>query len=505
MVENPLIDEKNIKAAVDSAAFFLCSDAEQGFISALSEANRHRLVKGSKSPTDYQGPLNTAIFQRLALQNKDTYPIEIEKLGEARNIEGQGAFTMIGFREYSGEYRIRTEVQGTIKQEPPENTGDRVTEMLTNRGARKIAESCEFMSIKRKGYSTFLTLTLKPEARTRVELGETTIQKEVSRFFDGLQKMYQRGFDCEIEGEIKSFKGSPVVNGSSERLDYLWVAECPDKIEKETGEITGINPHVHVLMRYRVPFIFFDAWAKRVESLWGQGTAHLEKIKDGSKAGAYMAKAAGYLCKAQGKSDQGTIKGNRYNISKTARAPDWVCVGRYQLGRMGFLISEAAEVFDEKFGYVKKKRDGLKRKLEKAVGPERHKIGAILEKTRTQLQKMPRLSKYQAILKGEDQFNEFMAWACNDESVSNHKWLPEKAANEGFLTVKGKGHWLYEYTHRRAIRRQKRKWGAWFEHERALSDYMFSEVASGFISLDDVCENDDFDDFEFNEVMGCVA
>jgi len=499
---NPLISDQAILGAQPSALFFGSNRVPSVGVSAISEAERHRLVKGSKSPTSYQGPMNTAIFQRLSLQTKDTFPIEIEKLGEAKNIESQGAFTMIGHRPWSGEYRIRTEVQGTIKQEPPENTGDRVTEMLTNRGARKIAESCEFMSIKRKGYSTFLTLTLDAEARKRVENEETTIQKEVSRFFDGLQKMYQRGFDCVVDGEIKSVKGSPVVNGVSSRLDYLWVAECPDVIEKETGEVTGVNPHVHVLMRYRVPFIFFEAWSKRIESLWGQGFAHLEKIKDGSKAGAYMAKAAGYLCKAQGKNDQGTIKGNRYNISKTARAPDWVCVGRYQLGRMGFLISEAAEVFDEKFGYVKKKRDGLKRKLEKSVGPERHKIGALLEKTRKQLSRMPRLSKYQAILKGEEQYNEFMQWASNDEAVSNHKWLPEKAANEGFLTVKGRGHWLHEYTRRRGLRRQQRRWGPWFEHQRALNDFMFSEVARGAINLDDDCTNDGFDDYEYYLAVG---
>jgi hypothetical protein len=35
----------------------------------------------------------------------------------------------------------------------------------------------------------------------------------------------------------------------------------------------------------------FNAWAKRIEQLWGCGFAHLEKIKDGEAAAAYMMKA----------------------------------------------------------------------------------------------------------------------------------------------------------------------------------------------------------------------
>lgn len=504
-----MVSGENVsKAASDSGLFFvpeLCGAVESmptlggfgGAVSALSDSERHRLVKGTKSPTSQQSPLNAKIFQHLALERSPTFTRYIEPTPEPKNTTGAGAFTVVGHREWSGEYRIRTEVHGTVKQSPPENTGDRVTEMLTTRGARKIAESCEFMHLKRGGYTTFLTLTLDLKARERVDNGETTIQNEVSRFFDGLQKMYQRGF----EGSLIDKEGNQTgeffkMEGASDKLDYLWVAESPDNIEEKTGEITGENPHVHVLMRYRVPFKAFNLWSRRIEKLWGQGFAHLEKIKDGEKAGAYMAKAAGYLCKAQGKNDQGTIRGNRYNISKSARAPDWVCVGRFQLGRMGFLLSEASENFDDKFGFVKKKRDKLSHKLKSAVGKDRQKIGALLEKTRKVLKRMPRLSKYQAILKGEEQYTDFMKWAANDAPVSGHSWLPEKNEGESFLTVSGRGQWLNEYTIRRRIRKNKRAWSSWFSDARQMAEYYFcgDVLRSCFESefLADIDEKEDY-------------
>lgn len=490
---------------------------------ALGSDSDNRLVKGTKSPTRLESPKLKPF---------------------AADCRGQGRFTVVGYREWSDEYRIRTEVHSIQKQPPPENVGDRVTKILTTRGARKIAESCEFMALQRGGYSTFATLTLDLEARARIEQkiavgspyrdGEYTekphekfkrnkryksrafmgaytpiedgpfcpveyenkssIQREVSRFFDGLQKMYVRGWEAKYKrGRVKYLDGAPFTpiefgrfrfdpaplktagyrtgevkragrNGPKytpifwdrEKLDYLWVAECPDTFDKETNEKTGENPHVHLMMRYRIPYAFFPAWARRLEGLWGQGMAHLEKIKDGAAAGAYMAKAAGYLCKAQGKEDQGEIRGNRYNISSSARAPDWVCVGRYELGRMGFLIAEAAEHFDEKFGHIRKRRDALKTRLENCAGVERHKIGKLLEKTRKTLRKMPRISQYQAILKGEQQFSEFMQWAKSDQAINDHKWLPEKSENEGFQEQQGKSQWLHEYMARRANRREWR-------------------------------------------------
>jgi hypothetical protein len=146
-------------------------------------------------------------------------------------------------------------------------------------------------------------------------------------------------------------------------------------------------------------------------------------------------------------------------------------VGRYELGKMGFLLSEAAANFDDKFGYVKKRRDAQVKSLANAEGPTRHKIGALLEKTRATLKKMPRLSKYQAIFKGESQYKEFMQWAKSDEPVQEHAWLPEKEAGDGFLSVSGCGNWLHEFKARRAARKERRKWGAWF-HKVTTEYYM---------------------------------
>jgi len=69
-------------------------------------------------------------------------------------------------------------------------------------------------------------------------------------------------------------------------------------------------------------------------------------------AGAYMAKAAGYLTKGSNKDDQGEIKGNRYIISKESRAPDWELYGRYDMGIMPSLIKDAYDYFGYKFGHL---------------------------------------------------------------------------------------------------------------------------------------------------------
>lgn len=496
--------------------------------SAISEAERHRLVKGSKSPTSQDLAFTERFFKTFKTNHGHLFPKAIDEIPHfKKDSRGAGKFVVIGHRAWSDEYRIRSEITVPTKQQPPEQAGTRVTDILTENGARKIAESCEYMAADRGGYSTFLTLTFDEKQRARLErqvwdgvelpkpekqiikdhLGnettiesetageytvldaetnrpytplkfkyETTIQKEISRFFDGLQKMYQRGWVAEIDGKKEKIAGSKLVpqmrktkegaeycliKRKPEKLDYCWVAEVPDKINEETGEVLHKNPHVHVLMRFKVPYRLFEAWAARIESLWGQGFAHLEKIKEGAKAGAYMAKAAGYLCKAQGKADQGQIRGNRYSISSTARAPDWVCVGRYELGRMGFLVAEAAEHFNDKFGYVKKRRQVLKNQLDKASGKQRHKIGALLEKTRATLKRMPRLSKFQAILKGQEQYNDFMSWAETSEPVKNHKWLPEKEEGEGFQANLGEGVWHSEFMRRRRVRKEKRQWSGW--------------------------------------------
>jgi hypothetical protein len=42
--------------------------------------------------------------------------------------------------------------------------------------------------------------------------------------------------------------------------------------------------------------------------------------------------------------DQGIIKGNRYGISKDARAPDWECISEFEAAHMGQIVREVGEM-----------------------------------------------------------------------------------------------------------------------------------------------------------------
>ena len=295
-------------------------------------------------------------------------------------------------------------------------------------------------------YSPLHPETMRPYVPL-VEGWAWSVQKEASRFFEAIGQMYRRGWQYQddngepvkirgsralycVEGEGEDKKtGAPFTRLKwwREPLDYLWVAENPDRIDEETGEVLGENPHIHVMMRWRVDYRDFQAWAARLEKLWGQGMAHLEKIKEPSKAGAYVAKAAGYLCKAQGKSDQGSIRGNRYGISRRARAPGWMECERHQVGMMGWLLAEAHEKWQNKHGEKIQRRERLKSQLEKATtGAARQKIGKILEGVRRELEPLPKISKYGAIFKSERQKDQFMTWARKQgwsEKPQCSQWL----------------------------------------------------------------------------------
>lgn len=512
---SPLVSETTINRAIrESGALFSCADnnAElEGARRAVVSQRRTqalRLVEALKSPTRHQA---TEIKRLMAGwadgDRRQPMPVVLDKpaVGFGRDVQTPGAWTIIERRPWAGEYRIRTATETGSQQPPEPPAGDRVTEMLTERGARKIAESCFYLASTRGGYNTFLTLTLDAEARerlaqrtmtpagdldpagfaiqqperpaargTRCALGldmtgghqvasqdqaaETagpfvaihpdtgrpfspvrpgwawSVQREASRFFEACQKMFTRGWQyTDDQGNTHKIPGSPArfcIHGSETDpktgapftrltwhrvpLDYLWVAENPDKVDHETGEITGENPHLHVMIRWRVAHRHFSAWADRIESLWGQGMAHLEKINDPAKAGAYVAKAAGYLCKGQGKADQGQIRGNRYGISTRARAPGWMECEKHRLGCMGWLMAEAAELWQQKHGEKIQRRETLKRRLENTTdSQQRHKIGALLERTRKEIEPLPRVSKYVTVLKGRAQLEQFMAWARN--------------------------------------------------------------------------------------------
>ncbi len=481
---------------------------------ALSASEKHRLVKGPISPTPEQieekNQKLLAVGERLAhskdlknLHRHNMAMAEIESLqipfGSSSEhefkrmetpLETAGTKTVIERREWCDEYRIRTEVEAGQQVTAPE--GPRETTMLSSRGAKNIAESCAYVAAERRGYTTFATMTFRDEAvasmeysaggeycqlsdrpkytkghtpseKSRIYSGQysrfsdkpkswkpwstipvqapssagdkelrTTIQKEVSRCLDAWQKIYKRGIPAAG------------IQGNTDTLDYVWVVEVPESEGRER------NPHVHILMRWKVPFEKFRPWAERLERAWGQGFATLEKIKDPQAAGAYMAKAAGYLCKASGKEDQGVVIGNRYGISEKARAPEWEKIGEGQLHIMGQLIADVydhmTELHGEDFQLRKRMNEAREHLLEASKTEEcpekkirikqsRKNIADQLMGVRNRINAIPvRANKYQLIIKGALSFSRFMSWAksdSKDELVP--AWLPDKPAGAVYI------------------------------------------------------------------------
>lgn len=362
---------------------------------ALSEAERYSLDKTSKSPTK----------STPALQPKDmsTFePIVEIELGDSQFesfTEGPGCYTVIQHREWSNEYRIRTSVE-TSTTVPPLNDGPRKSLKLSARGARKISDSCSYMASSGAGYQTFVTGTFNREARNRIKINQTTIQKEVSRTMDALQKIFQRGWTTSTGVRVCGNEGT---------LPYCWVVEIPMNNEGEE------NPHIHILLGWSVPFELFQEWRKRIESVWANGYFHLEKIRDPNCAGAYMAKAAGYMSKGAKSEKQGTVLGNRYGISKVSRAPEWSTIRKANLGIMGKLIAEMHNTSRLTYGHLFEEREKLKGILNQCSKRDKRfriAIGKNLEKVRKKIREIPQItSKYQIIFKGEESFNRFIGYS----------------------------------------------------------------------------------------------
>lgn len=410
---------------------------ESGFLcgaESASERSEHRLVKGTKSPTSLPRPFPTSIgpprgFDADAWERSRVKAENYVPTPQNRTPEGTpGAFAVIQYREWAEEYRIFSRVETTTGSVPPDHCGPRITSDLSFRGLRKIAESCQSVATCHGGYKTFLTLTFDQSARERLAAGETTIQREVSRFTDAMNKVWVRGWDARHADTGKQERQP----GRDDPLLYLWVVEVPENSQGEP------NPHVHMLLNWRVNGAVFRSWAARMEKLWGQGFAHLEKIKDSGAAGSYMMKAAGYLCKAQGKDDQGDVRGNRYGMSAEARAPAWVTIEEKQLHIMGALIADLHQHITEKYGEAYQERRRLNASLDRIPRNRkgiRRKIGKRLEDVRTYLKdNVPVVAtKYQVLIKGKEAFAEFMHWARSPGHWrAPIDWLPEKGRGEAW-------------------------------------------------------------------------
>jgi len=236
----------------------------------------------------------------------------------------------------------------------------------------------------------YCDLKQKPKQEFSMEKTlETTIGKEVSRFLDGVKKMYQRGWVadhttqvdsdsrqkyCDLAHEkVAKYVQTSDVGPTNQPADfhYIWVAECP---ANENGEP---NPHVHILLRWTVPEYLFSPWAKRLEKIWGHGFAKLERIKKPKAAGSYIIKAVGYAAKGEN-ADQGLIKGNRYNIAKCSRAPAWETLASFEAGNMTAIIRELGYKLDQWKKPIKRQIRKLRNAKEqtikaKAIAKKQHK------------------------------------------------------------------------------------------------------------------------------------
>lgn len=165
-------------------------------------------------------------------------------------------------------------------------------------------------------------------------LTKTTIGKEMSRTLDALKKMFERGW------AYKNDDGHKVTVPPTEgEFRYIWVAESP---ANDAGEP---NPHAHLLTNIAVEPQHFAAFCQRVEAIWGNGFAHFERIRNKHAASSYIIKAVGYAAKGDNGS-QGWIEGNRYGISRSARAPKWEVLATFEAERMSAVISECRRRLD---------------------------------------------------------------------------------------------------------------------------------------------------------------
>lgn len=253
-----------------------------------------------------------------------------------------------------------TEADSKSKKPKPQY-GDRYTDKLTDNAKRQIDHACRYQAQLRRGFRTFLTLTFNQEARDQLQAfdempqgtkGRESIGSYARKFFNALNNAWQRGKGFRshwlqdgkqrtggsyqakhgrVDAWNKSAKWCALkeemgeafhIRGRKELpFNFIWVAENPATVKHtDFGPVKVENPHIHVLMNWHVKNKQFPAWARWIESVWGKGFANLQKLKKPAAAAAYMGKAANYISKG-GDGNQGRIRGNRFSVSKWARAP----------------------------------------------------------------------------------------------------------------------------------------------------------------------------------------
>ncbi|WP_155859044.1 rolling circle replication-associated protein [Enterovibrio calviensis] len=345
-----------------------------------------RLVKGCKSPTPSKEDERRTLIANQAkhLQHKANggtiglsfadQPPETHhdayKHYRKHQLSERGRSFRILHQSWSGKYRAGIFVQPRPQDAPAPMSGARLTENLTQKAVRKIFESAAYVATLHGGFTTFLTLTFDSASRARLFAGdeetpETTVGREVSRFLDGAKKMYQRGSHnhYSTENDPESGRAFCPIGDQTQTIEpqtgdfhYIWVAECP---VNEDGEP---NPHVHVLLNWKVDKPLFRSWASRLESLWGHGFANLQRMKYSRAAGSYIIKAVGYAAKGDN-GEQGLIRGNRYGIAQCSRAPAFECLASFDADCMGAIIAEYRNRLDKWRMPIMKLRSKTKKKI----------------------------------------------------------------------------------------------------------------------------------------------
>jgi hypothetical protein len=248
-------------------------------------------------------------------------------------------------------------------------------------------------------------------------------------------------------------------------LRYAWVVENPrygDFCDIATREMFPgeSNPHIHALFDWQVPRAAFDAWASRIEGIWGQGWAHIERLRDSAAAGAYVLKAAGYMTKGEGDNGQGWVFGNRYWVSNGkrdipgsgARAPGFTGVAVLPHGQLDLLCAHAAEHQRERLDGLRRRRDTAAAAIKQARTPQaKSKLTGVLKALRKRIDGRAIIAgKWQMLFRGAAALGEFFGWAASRQDQETSELLPAKPA----------GFW---WTHSKAASPTEDR-GNWREH-----------------------------------------
>lgn len=345
-------------------------------------------------------------------------------------------------REWSNQIKMQMVYSPRPSDAPPSNDGERYTEQLTSRAVRKIFESGAYVAACHGGFTTFLTLTFAADQRNKIFSGDTTLGAEVSRFLDGIKKLYKRGFVAEVRSEnddnrqrnITLCNESRMIEGHNDDFHYIWVAECP---ANEDGEP---NPHVHILLNWQVEKEIFQSWAERIERIWGNGFANLQRIKNPMGAGSYIIKAVGYAAKGDN-AEQGLIRGNRYNIARCSRAPAWDVLASFDADNMAAIIKECGyklerwrKPIERDLSRKRQKREGAIKALaiHKADKSKRFGIQRLVKQLDTEITELKARLKSRGVFARSDntfsicfegsqaaeKMDEFLLWAAGARNWS---------------------------------------------------------------------------------------